>query len=191
MRPPAYLSAFHQAQARNCTMSGKPAARVTDPTACPLPGHGTNPIVSGSPDVIFDGLSAARQNDVSACGSPIVSGVSSSVFINGQPAATLGSIGAHGNVIIGGSGTVIIGDTFVPATVSPIASLGTSTAPYSGRFQLIDQETGKPVAGRKVKVWSSAGWSTLDTTDAEGMTSWVQHATSESIHIDLVQGGEA
>ncbi len=37
-------------------MSGKPAARVTDPTACPLPGHGTNPIANGSPNVNFDGL---------------------------------------------------------------------------------------------------------------------------------------
>ncbi|HBO5220572.1 TPA: Rhs element Vgr protein, partial [Pseudomonas aeruginosa] len=26
-------------------MSGKPAARLGDPTACPLPGHGSNPIV--------------------------------------------------------------------------------------------------------------------------------------------------
>ena len=32
-------------------MSGKPAARVTDPTDCPLPGHGSNPIVEGSGDV--------------------------------------------------------------------------------------------------------------------------------------------
>ncbi|HEJ3114990.1 TPA: Rhs element Vgr protein, partial [Pseudomonas aeruginosa] len=31
-------------------MSGKPAARLGDPTACPLPGHGSNPIVGGSPD---------------------------------------------------------------------------------------------------------------------------------------------
>ncbi|PMZ46397.1 hypothetical protein C1X25_32135, partial [Pseudomonas sp. GW247-3R2A] len=49
-------------------MSGKPAARVTDPTACPLPGHGTNPIAAGSGDVFFDGLAAARQGDASACG---------------------------------------------------------------------------------------------------------------------------
>ncbi|TBU76894.1 Rhs element Vgr protein [Pseudomonas daroniae] len=172
-------------------MSGKPAARVTDPTACPLPGHGNNPIVQGSPDVIFDGLPAAREGDVSACGSSITSAVSSTVFINGKPAATLGSVGAHGNVIIGGSGTVIIGDMFVPAPVSPVAALVSSNALYSGRFQLIDQETGKPVVGRRVKVWSSDGWSSLETTDAEGMTSWVKRAASESIHIDLVQGGEA
>lgn len=109
-------------------MSGKPAARVTDPTACPLPGHGTNPIAEGSPDVMFDGLPAARQGDASACGSPIVSGVSSTVFINGQPAATLGSIGAHGNVIIGGSGTVIIGDVFTPAPFTPVSPLPSVTA---------------------------------------------------------------
>ncbi|MGK4751950.1 PAAR domain-containing protein, partial [Pseudomonas aeruginosa] len=42
-------------------MSGKPAARLGDPTACPLPGHGSNPIVGGSPDVFFDHRSAARQ----------------------------------------------------------------------------------------------------------------------------------
>ncbi|MCS8405060.1 PAAR domain-containing protein, partial [Pseudomonas aeruginosa] len=91
-------------------MSGKPAARVTDPTTCPVLGHGSNPIVQGSPDVVFDGLPAARQGDASACGSPMISAVSSTVLINGLPAVTLGSIGAHGNVVIGGSGTVLIGD---------------------------------------------------------------------------------
>ncbi|HGP0209558.1 TPA: PAAR domain-containing protein [Pseudomonas aeruginosa] len=172
-------------------MSGKPAARATDPTACPLPGHGTNPIVQGSPDVIFDGLPAARQGDASACGSPIASAVSSTVFINGQPAATLGSVGAHGSVITGGSATVLIGDVFTPAPFTPATPLPNVTAPYSGRFQLIDQETGKPVAGRRVKVWSSGGWSALDTTDAEGLTSWIDHEASESIQIDLMPGGEA
>ncbi len=42
-------------------MPGKPAARVSDPSACPLPGHGSNPIVVGSADVFFDGLAAVRQ----------------------------------------------------------------------------------------------------------------------------------
>lgn len=172
-------------------MSGKPAARVTDPTACPEPGHGVNPIVVGSPDVVFDGLPAARQGDTSACGGAIVSAVASTVLINGQPAATLGSVGTHGNVIIGGSGTVIIGDVFTPAPFTPIAPLPGHTVPYSGRFQLINQETGRPVAGRKVEVWSSGGWSALETTDADGMTSWVKHDASESLHIDLLREGEA
>lgn len=171
-------------------MSGKPAARVTDPTTCPIPGHGVASIIEGSPDVFFDGLPAARQGDPSACGSPISSAVSSTVFINGKPAATLGSVGEHGNVIIGGSGTVIIGDQFTPPPLSPMVPLSSSNTHYSGRFQLIDQETGKPIVGRKVKVWSSAGWNALDTTNSEGMTSWISHAASESIHIDLMQEGE-
>lgn len=92
----------------------KPAARLSDPTSCPVPGHGTNPITAGSPNVLFDGLPAARQGDPSGCGGPLVSGLSATVFINGLPAATVGSNGAHGNVVISGSGTVIIGDNFTP-----------------------------------------------------------------------------
>jgi len=90
-------------------MSGKPAARVSDPTACPLPGHGTNPIAAGSGDVFFDGLAAARQGDASACGGALVGDLATTVLINGKPAATVGSVGAHGNTVTAGSGTVIIG----------------------------------------------------------------------------------
>lgn len=90
-------------------MSGKPAARITDMTSCPIPGHGTNPLVSASPDVFYDSLSAARLGDESACGSPITHEVSSTVLVNGKPAAILGSVGAHGNTVVTASGTVIIG----------------------------------------------------------------------------------
>lgn len=65
-------------------MSGKPAARVTDPTACPLPGHGTNPIATGSGDVFFDGLATARQGDASACG-----GAMSGAFSTGKTAESV------------------------------------------------------------------------------------------------------
>ncbi|MBA1184436.1 PAAR domain-containing protein [Stutzerimonas nitrititolerans] len=103
-------------------MQGKPAARVSDPTACPVPGHGTSPIVSGSPDVFFDGLPVARQGDPSACGGALSGNLVPNVFINGLPVATLGSIGSHGNVVIGGSGTVIIGTAHAAAPTSPISS---------------------------------------------------------------------
>ena len=87
----------------------KSPARVSDPTACPLPRHGTNSIVSGSPDVFFDGLAAARKNDKSECGSLLVDGLSTTVFINGLNAAMVGSRGSHGNSVIAGSSTIIIG----------------------------------------------------------------------------------
>nr|WP_275898533.1 PAAR domain-containing protein [Pseudomonas viridiflava] len=100
-------------------MMAKPAARKGDPSSCPLPGHGTNPIATGSPDVFFDGLPAARQGDICTCGSALSSGLSSTVFINGKNAATIDTGGAHGSVVIGGSGTVIIGDTHTPYTFVP------------------------------------------------------------------------
>jgi uncharacterized Zn-binding protein involved in type VI secretion len=90
-------------------MSGKPAARQTDPTSCPKSGHGNNAVATGSPNVVFEHLPAARLGDTTACGSAIVSGVSATVFINGQNAAVLGSTGAHGDVIVEGAGTVLIG----------------------------------------------------------------------------------
>ncbi len=90
-------------------MSGKPAARVSDPTDCPVPGHGTNPISAGSPDVLFDNLPAARQGDPTSCGSSLASAVIPNVLINGKPATTIGTVGSHGNAVIAGSGTVLIG----------------------------------------------------------------------------------
>ncbi len=90
-------------------MSGKPAARVSDPTACPIPGHGTNPIVAGSPDVLFDSLPAARMGDPTGCGSALASAVIPTVLINGKPATVLGTVGSHGNPVTAGSGTVLIG----------------------------------------------------------------------------------
>lgn len=90
-------------------MSGKPAARLGDPTDCPKKGHGTNPIAAGSPDVLFDGMPAARMGDPTSCGSALASAVVPAVLINGMPATTVGTVGSHGNVVVAGSGTVIIG----------------------------------------------------------------------------------
>ncbi len=109
-------------------MSGKPAARLGDPTACPEKGHGTNPIASGSPDVLFDGLPAARQGDLTACGSVLTGNVIPNVRINGRPAITLDSLGDHGNVVIGGSGTVIIGTSHTPAPFVPPKPLNIASA---------------------------------------------------------------
>jgi len=64
-------------------MSGKPAARLGDPTQCPKTGHGGNAIASGSPDVLINGLPAVRQGDTTACGSTLVGQVIPNVLING------------------------------------------------------------------------------------------------------------
>lgn len=125
----------------------KPAARITDPTSCPMPGHGPKAISSGSPDVFFDGLAAARKGDTCTCGSALVSGVSATVFINGKNAALIDTTGSHGDVVIGGSGTVIIGDSHTPAPFIPPLPLAIQKR-FGQSFSVTDSETGKPLAFR-------------------------------------------
>lgn len=159
-------------------MSGKPAARVTDPTSCPLPGHGINPIAIGSPNVNFDGLAAARMTDKSACGSPITGAVSATVFINGLNAATLDSTGAHGNVVIGGSGTVIIGDTVVAA---PFSGLMPMPVYFSDKFQLVDEDSGEPMPDHIYAIQRADGSVEHGVSDAMGYTHAVNSHLPESV----------
>jgi len=42
--------------------------------ACPIPGHGVTPIVTGSLDTDTEGMPDARIGDVTACGAVIVTG---------------------------------------------------------------------------------------------------------------------
>src|SRR5690606_4571419 len=108
-RRPAWQRTSHRAITRSNCMSGKPAARVNDPTACPLPGHGNSPITAGSPDVLIENMAAARQGDPTACGATLAGALSATVLINGKPAAVQGSTGSHGNTVTAGAGTVLIG----------------------------------------------------------------------------------
>ena len=161
-------------------MSGKPAARVSDPTACPLPGHGTNPIVSGSPDVIFDGLSAARQTDSTACGSALAGNVVPNVLINGLPATTIGTVGSHGNVVVGGSGTVIIGNSGGGASFTPIVPISFG---FDEQFTLLDME-GEPVADFAYKITTSSGKVFRGVTNEAGKTQRISTPVIEELHLE-------
>jgi uncharacterized Zn-binding protein involved in type VI secretion len=83
-------------------------ARVGDMHACPQRGHSVTPIVSGSSDVLINGMPAATVGSTTACGASIAAG-SSTVTINGKPAAIQGAATTHGGVVISGSGNVLIG----------------------------------------------------------------------------------
>lgn len=149
-------------------MSGKPAARVTDPTACPLPGHGTNPIAAGSGDVFFDGLAAARQGDASACGGAMVGDLATTVLINGKPAATVGSVGAHGNKVTAGSGTVIIGNSHSPAPFVPPVPL--NIFGFDVRVQLLDSASGAPLKNVPYVATFEDGTEVQGITDEAGLS---------------------
>lgn len=101
-------------------MTGKPAARQGDAVTCPRCGE--TQIASGSPDVFFDGLPAARGGDCTACGGELNLQVIPNVLINGKPAVVMGSQSSHGGIVVGGSGTVRIGNQFTPEAFEPMAS---------------------------------------------------------------------
>ncbi|MBX8484654.1 PAAR domain-containing protein [Pseudomonas cichorii] len=164
-------------------MSGKPAARVSDPTACPVSGHGTNPIAAGSGDVFFDGLPAARQGDASACGGALVGDLATTVLINGKPAATVGSVGSHGNIVTAGSGTVIIGNSHTPAPFVP----PTPMPGYFNDFFVLRDEEGNPVANYGYRLETESGEVHEGVTDANGHTKVVNTGkASELLKIFLI-----
>lgn len=162
-------------------MSGKPAARLSDPTACPKPGHGTNPIAAGSGDVFFDGLAAARQGDASACGGAMSGGLATTVLINGKPAATVDSVGTHGNKVTAGSGTVIIGNSHSPAPFVPPLPL--ILPGFDEQFVLTDT-SGAPIANSRYLLVREDGSEEEGVTNDQGLTHRVtRHKQAEKIDI--------
>lgn len=165
-------------------MSGKPAARVTDPTACPVSGHGTNPIAAGSGDVFFDGLAAARQGDASACGGAMSGGLATTVLINGKPAATLDSVGTHGNKVTAGSSTVIIGNSHSPASFVPPLPL--NIFGFDVRVQLMDQASGTPLKNVSYIATLEDGTEVHGKTDASGFSKALgKKAQSQNVQISV------
>ncbi|CAI8784887.1 Zn-binding Pro-Ala-Ala-Arg (PAAR) domain-containing protein, incolved in TypeVI secretion [Pseudomonas sp. IT-P44] len=167
-------------------MSGKPAARVSDPTACPLPGHGTNPIAAGSGDVFFDGLAAARQGDASACGGAMSGGLATTVLINGKPAATVDSVGTHGNKVTAGSGTVIIGNSHSPVPFVPPLPLMLFT--HTQHVVMEDQD-GNPLQDIPYQITTAKGQVISGQSDAMGRTQLVGGKEGEAFDFHAAIGG--
>lgn len=168
-------------------MSGKPAARLGDPTACPVPGHGTNPIAAGSPDVLFDNKPAARMGDASACGGALAGNVIPTVLINGKPATTIGTVGSHGNVVVAGSGTVLIGTSHAPAPFTLLAEMPASitNSMFDEHFIVRDSLTGAPVIGRAYQLRTDSGKIITGITDSAGKTLRISSRQIEGVTLTL------
>ena len=57
---------------------------------------------------------------------------------------------------------------------------------HSGRFQLVDQNTGEPIANRRVRVTMGDGTSTIYASDDQGFTDWIYTPSEEDIYLHLV-----
>ncbi|OLF53103.1 polymorphic toxin type 44 domain-containing protein [Pseudomonas chlororaphis] len=102
------------------------SARLGDKHVCPLPGHGTTPVVAASDDININFMGAARVGDTCGCGAVITTGFPS-IVLNGRPMAHLGSPTSHGGTIISGSpdtfGGFVMGST-PGAVIVNFAALG-------------------------------------------------------------------
>lgn len=156
---------------------GKPIARVGDKVTCPIPGHGTTVIVEGDPTMILDGKPVARHGDKCACGAVLIS------------SQVVSSIGA------GGGGSSAPPPSSASSSSTANAPSDASQAPasreaqedhdFDQHFHLVDEVTGKPLAGHKYKItWP--GGSATGVTDDEGLTQRVSGHHSDEVRIEVL-----
>lgn len=158
----------------------QPIARQGDMVACPR-CKGIFPIAEGDASLIVDGAPAAYDGCKTACGATLIasqrathttpsgggSSASQSADAEDTFPASFGSIGAG----------LLAGFANEP--------LDEATQRYRGRFQVINESTGQPMAGLDMRVRSTGGQHLTGATDADGYTEWVQADKGEFLAFDL------
>lgn len=142
----------HGGKVLNCSpehkVDGIPIARLGDMVSCPKCG-GVYPIVQILPrGMSMGGKHPAFEGDKTACGATLIASQSSATA---QP--TSGPGGQAG----------------------PIANHQTASdapGPYRGRFQVLDETTGKPIANHPYTLHTADGQQISGQTDASGYTQW-------------------
>ncbi|SOB77230.1 Zn-binding Pro-Ala-Ala-Arg (PAAR) domain-containing protein, incolved in TypeVI secretion [Marinobacter sp. LV10R510-11A] len=104
-------------------MSNLMVACVGDTHVCPIPGHGSSPIVANGATANVDGVPIARVGDACGCGAVIVQGYPLAL-LDGRPLAHMGSPTSHGGQIITGKPRVILGVATFTAPVVDFAKAG-------------------------------------------------------------------
>jgi uncharacterized Zn-binding protein involved in type VI secretion len=165
---------------------GKGWARVGDMVSCPR-CKGVFPISQGDSSLTDDGRAVAYHGCKTACGATLIS---SQMLTSTEPSggAGRGAAGSRANDALA-KGVGSIGDGVLARYQDE--RLDEAETRFRGRFQLLDQSSGEPVAGESVRVRSTGGQYLTGTTDAEGFTQWVEREASEALAFDLVERGLA
>jgi uncharacterized Zn-binding protein involved in type VI secretion len=137
---------------------GKPIALLGDMVSCPRCG-GIFPIVNVKHELnmTFDGRPVATEGDQTACGATLIASSNGSVA-----SPTGGPIGQGRNVLAQRSRT----------------SQGVSER---GRFQVLDEETGRPIPNHPYTVKGDNGRVISGTTDENGYTDWLETDSASSL----------
>lgn len=142
---------------------GKPLALLGDMVSCPK-CSGVYPIVSTKPlGMTFDGRPVASEGDRTACGATLIAT---------QWTATASPTGGSG----GAGGPV--GDS---KSVVSSASAQAQNGPHRGRFQVVDDSIGQPIANHPYTLRSATGQTVTGQTDSNGFTDWLEDHSSSSL----------
>jgi uncharacterized Zn-binding protein involved in type VI secretion len=173
--------------------AGKGWARVGDMVACPR-CKGVFPISQGDNTLIDDGKAVAYHGCKTACGATLLSSqVPTTTDPSGgaAPGASAGVSAAGGGAASGAdAGAVAQGFGLIGAGLvagyedEPVDNTGQH---FRGRFQVLDADTGQPLAGQPARVRSTGGQYLTGTTDAEGFTQWVNRDASEELAFDITE----
>jgi uncharacterized Zn-binding protein involved in type VI secretion len=178
----------------------KPWARIGDQVACPL-CKGVFPIAEGDASLLEDGKPVAYHGCKTACGATLLA--SSQVVTSTAPLGGAGagaySGGAQADGDVGARAGAGGGDS-VGALATGFSSIGSAMAAgyeeepiddagqhFRGRFQVLDADSGRPVAGLQARVRSTGGQYLTGTTNAEGFTQWVERDAAEALAFDIVE----
>ena len=152
------------------TAGGKPIARVGDMVACPRCG-GTFPIVEGNPAMRFDGGDVAYHGCAAACGARLIASQSE---MTTHPASNPDDLVSRRYFSFDeGSGG------------APAAAAGQC---FRGRFQVLDEQSDRPLSGKRVRVRAGDAEPVDGVTDSQGYTPWVERGEAETLHFELVDG---
>lgn len=150
---------------------GRRWAVLGDMVACPR-CKGVYPIVQGDSTLTDEGRPVAYHGCKTACGATLLAQQSMTTTV---PRAG------------GGANTAAAASTAGSVGGGLLASyLSTEDQQHLGRFQLIDQATGQPISGRRVRVTTGDGQVLESATDAEGYTDWVQRHAPDRLQFELL-----
>lgn len=142
---------------------GKAIALLGDMVSCPR-CQGIFPIVQVKQlNITFDGRPVATEGDQTACGATLIASQ------NGTSASP-----THGAGRSVGAGRTVISQLAEEATAGS----------QRGRFQILDDETGRPIPNHPYTVRSGNGQTIKGKTDENGYTDWLRTDSASSLTFD-------
>ncbi|KOR42153.1 hypothetical protein ADT25_15635 [Xanthomonas oryzae] len=139
--------------------------------------------VEADDSTTFDDLGIVLQGHRLACGCHALSTLGASFDVTPtSPQAGAATAVAAGLQHAGNA----IGAGLLANAVEP----GNGTPPFSGRFELLDEASGQPVAGRRVRLSTPSGKHLDCVTDAQGMTDWLASDTDEPLMFQLLDADQ-